>query len=116
VIKYQGSSTLANNIVINYTTPFTFNYTEALDTSGAFDTYDLTLGGGNVSFTTNTGYTGTLAVNADGSGSGTVSNAAGATVSTFSCATTGLCSVDYVDSTIPDEQFYITNIDEALAD
>lgn len=119
IVRYTGTSTLSNNIVIDYRLndagAFWLHYTEVKDTSSDTISYDVTLMDGAIGFTTNTGYTGSYTWNADGSGSGTVKDASAATVASLTWSAAGMCSVDYTDAAITDEQFYNTNIDEALA-
>ena len=64
--------------------------------------------------TSNTGYSGTMTMNQDGTGSGEIKNAGGTAVSTFTWDANGLCSVDYADAALADTQYYLTNVMAAM--
>lgn len=117
-----GSSTLNNGIVLNFDPShatssgdrIVINVMESNDCTDDINAYHVTLQNSTGTFATNVGYTGTVTGNADGSSSGTLVNAGGTTVATFSCDTSGMCSVDYTDTALADEQYYATNILDAL--
>jgi hypothetical protein len=115
----RGTATLSNGIVLDFGSASTgnnilINFTEQNDGTDDMIALRPVLQDGEGAFTTNVGYTGAVTYNADGSSSGTLVNAAGATVATFSCDTGGMCSVDYTDTSLADEQYYATNILDTL--
>jgi hypothetical protein len=115
-ISCTGTSAMSNGIVLTYAQGgMVFSFTDSSYVSGTTTVVNYYITGGTVAFTTNTGYTGTLSFDEDSSGTGTLKDATSTTVATLSWTTSGYCTVDYVNASMTDEQFYLTNIQQAMA-